>query len=344
MCYMKAKLDEILETKLKRGREILYLSRKDIEQLGVSIADVIEWIEELFRIKKECELPPKIGIHTRPNSFIHAMPAWVPPLKATGLKWIAGYLNNRERFGLPYLMGVLILNDPESGAPYAIMDCTWPTEMRTAAVSAISAKYLARKDSKVLGIIGLGVQARRHAEAISKVLKIEKIKGYDISKKAAEFFKSWVEKVTGIEVELVDSPEKAVVDCDIVVTAIPITDKPQHVVKPEWIKPGITLLPIDFDAAMGAEIAAKVDKFYTDDLEQYAYYWKHTPYFEGYPPPDKVVGEVAEVVRGEKPGRESDAEIIMANNLGLAIEDMAVGIRLFYVAIEKGIGKKLPLL
>jgi len=337
-------LNEILSNIILRGREFLYLSRSDLERLNVSFDDVINWVESVLKIKDECVLPSKVGVYTRPKSFLHAMPAWVPPMNAVGVKIISGYAWNKQKYGLPYIMGLMILNDEDSGAPYAVMDCSWPTEMRTAAVSAVSAKYLAREDSEVLGVIGLGTQAKRHVQALARVLPIKEVKGYDISENAAKAFKSWVEGNVGVKVEIVSHSKNAVIGCDVVVSAIPISDKPTHIVKPEWISKGMTLIPIDFDASMDGKVASKADKFYTDDLKQYAYYWSdETPFFKGYPSPNEVFGEVAEVVRGEKSGRETAEEIIMVNNLGIAIVDVAVAINLFYRAIERGIGEKISL-
>jgi ornithine cyclodeaminase/alanine dehydrogenase len=105
-------------------------------------------------------MPPKPGIHTQPDAFIHAMPAYIPALHSAGMKWVSGYPGNQQR-GLPYISGLLILNEVETGLPYAVMDCTWITAYRTGAASALSAKYLARSDSQVAGILACGVQAHQ---------------------------------------------------------------------------------------------------------------------------------------------------------------------------------------
>jgi ornithine cyclodeaminase/alanine dehydrogenase len=123
--------------------EILYLSRKHVEQVGVSMKEVIEAVDQGFRLKGlgKSEMPPKPGIHTMPNSFIHAMPAYVKEVEVAGLKWVSGYPSNMDR-RLPYITGLLILNNPETGVPIAVMDCSWITAMRTGASAGISAKYL----------------------------------------------------------------------------------------------------------------------------------------------------------------------------------------------------------
>ena len=118
--------------KPKRGQQILYLSRAQIEALEFSMDDVIAAVETAFREKAagRVEMPPKPGIHPRPDAFIHAMPACLPGLGAAGMKWVSGFPEN-HRLGLPYITGLLILNCPETGVPLAVMDCTWITEKRT---------------------------------------------------------------------------------------------------------------------------------------------------------------------------------------------------------------------
>src|SRR3972149_1097503 len=164
----------------------LYLSRSDVESLAVPMADIIAALEEMFREKGEgrVEMPPKPGIHTRPDAFIHAMPAYIPSLGASGVKWVAGYPDNQKK-GLPYITGLLILNDPETGVPMAVMDCTWITAMRTGAATAVAAKYLARKDSSTVGIVACGVQGRSNLEALACLFKIKQVKAYDLHPEVA---------------------------------------------------------------------------------------------------------------------------------------------------------------
>ena len=128
--------------------EVLYLSKSDVEVAGVSMSQIIATLEKMFFEKGhgKVEMPPKPGIHTQPDAFIHAMPAYIPSLGSAGMKWVSGYPQNQAK-GLPYIAGLLILNDPETGFPIAVMDCTWITAMRTGAASALAAKYLARPDS-----------------------------------------------------------------------------------------------------------------------------------------------------------------------------------------------------
>ena len=138
---------------------LLYLSRGDVEAVGLSMAEIIEALEAAFHEKGEgrVEMPPKPGIHPGGgDNFIHAMPAYIPALHSAGVKWVSGFPENTQR-GLPYVSGLLILNDIETGLPLAVMDCGWITAMRTGAATAVAAKYLARADSATAGILACGV-------------------------------------------------------------------------------------------------------------------------------------------------------------------------------------------
>jgi len=167
--------------------EIIYLSQKDVVAINVEMEKVIGLVEKglLEHGKSRVENPPKPGIHATHNSFIHAMPAYFKNLKIGGIKWVSGYPDNRK-IGLPQIIGIIILNDMRTGAPVCIMDGTWITAVRTAAVSAVTAKYCARKDAKVLGIIGAGVQGRQNLIALKIVLPgLSNARIYDINPEAA---------------------------------------------------------------------------------------------------------------------------------------------------------------
>src|SRR5512139_1925754 len=162
--------------------EILYLSRADVEAVNLEMSTIIKLLEQAFMDKGhgQVEMPPKPGIHTLPDAFIHAMPAYIPSLRSAGLKWVSGYPDNHKR-GLPYITGLLVLNDAETGLPYTVMDCTWITAYRTGAASALAAKYLARKQSEVVGILACGVQGRTNLIALATQFPIKRVYAYDIA-------------------------------------------------------------------------------------------------------------------------------------------------------------------
>jgi hypothetical protein len=142
------------------SNQLLYLSQADVNAVGLTMTEIIAALEKAFKEKGEgrVEMPPKPGIHPGGgDNFIHAMPAYIPAMKSAGLKWVSGFPQNFQR-GLPYINGLLILNNPDTGLPISVMDCVWITAMRTGAATAVAAKYLARTDSSILGILGGGGQ------------------------------------------------------------------------------------------------------------------------------------------------------------------------------------------
>jgi len=321
--------------------EILYLSRHDIEKLNLPITEVIRVVEEAFIEKAEgrTEVPPKPGIHPQKDTFIHAMPAYIPKMKSAGIKWVSGFPEN-PKHGLPYVSGLVILNDPETGFPTCVMDCTWITAKRTGAATAIAAKHLAKQDSKVLGILGCGVQGRSNLEALTVVFKsLEEVKAYDISERNLE---RYVEEMTakhGLKVVPVTSARKAVENCDIIVTAGPILKHPHPVIEASWFKDGGFACALDFDSYWKPEAMHSMNKFCTDDHNQLDYY-KKVGYFSNIP---QAYADLGEIVNGKKPGRENPEERIMSMHLGLSIEDMATAILIYGKANKTGEGTRLPL-
>jgi ornithine cyclodeaminase/alanine dehydrogenase len=284
-------------------------------------------------------MPPKPGIHPVKDSFIHAMPAYVAAMKAAGVKWVSGFPDNYKK-GLPYISGLLILNDPETGIPIAVMDCSWITAMRTGAATAVAAKYLARKDSSVMAILGCGVQGRTNLEAVKVAFpKLSTVSAYDIDPKVLARYAKDMETKHRVKVVPVDSPRRAVEGSDIVVTAGPILKHPHPVIEPSWFKEGGFACPLDFDSYWKDDAMQSVDKFCTDDKYQLEYY-KTVGYFGGVP---KVHADLGEIVAGKKSSREQDDERIMSMNLGVAIEDMATAIRIYKRAKTRGIGTWVPL-
>ncbi len=318
--------------------EILYLSREDIENLDISMKEVIDAVETSFREHglKQVEMPPKPGVHSRPNAFIHAMPAYVPRLEALGMKWVSGYPQARER-GLPYIMGLLILNDPETGAPYCVMECGLETAMRTGAASAVAAKYLAREGAESLAIVGLGEQGRWQLIALDKVLEIKQVKVYDIVKKAQDRYVKEMSEKVDVPIIPVESARDAMVDADVVVTACSEDVKP--FVEADWLKEGVLCLPLELNMAYKDEAIFSMDKIVVDDWDQTKEHVRLT----GRKIPEPYA-ELGEIVAGKKHGRSHEKEKIWDSNYGLAIHDAIVGKLIYEKAVEKNLGTKLTLL
>jgi len=320
--------------------KILYLSRADVEAAGPSMEEIIASLAMMFREKAagRTEMPPKPGIHTRPDAFIHAMPAYIPALNAAGMKWVSSYPGNRLR-GLPNINGLIVLNDPETGLPLAVMDATWITAKRTGAATAIAAKSLARAGSRTAGVLGCGVQGKSNIEALRTVLSLERIIAYDKDPVAAQRFLEETRKDGRTEVITARTPFEAVKGCDVVVTAGPITKVPHATIQPGWLGPGAFASLVDYDSYWDPRALAEADKFCTDDIRQLEYA-KSMGYFKTIPP---VYAELGDLVSGRKAGRESDLERTIACNLGLALDDMATAPLVYRKSLDLGIGTWLPL-
>lgn len=305
------------------------------------MGDIVRVVEGAFGDKARgyTEMPPKPGIHPGGDAFIHAMPAYLPNMSAAGIKWVSGYPENFKR-NLPYISGLIILNDPSTGVPISVMDATWITAMRTGAATAVAAKYLARSDSKIVGIIGCGVQGRSNLEALRTVMRdLEEVRAYDISSFNLQRYIEEMSEKFGVTVKAASGPRDAVDGSDVVVTAGPILRHPSPVIEKSWIKNGVFVCPIDFDSYWKTEAVHLMDKFCVDDVNQLEYY-RSVGYFRDVP---KVYAELGELVVGKKAGRENDEERIMSMNLGVAIEDIAVAARVYDAATRKGSGQTLPL-
>jgi ornithine cyclodeaminase/alanine dehydrogenase-like protein (mu-crystallin family) len=321
-------------------QQVLYLSRADVERVNLPMQEIIDLLEKAFLDKGngKVEMPPKPGVHTMPDAFIHAMPAYIPSMKSAGIKWVSGYPDNYKR-GLPYITGLLILNDVETGIPYAVMDCIWITAMRTGAASALSAKYLARPESATVGILACGVQGRTNLEALSCLFPVKQVFAYDVLPEVQEKFVAEMGEKFDFEVLGVKEPKQAVVESDLVVTSGPILKHPTPTIEKDWLRLGAYGSAVDFDSYWSGPAMAQMDRISTDDHAQFQYY-KSVGYFGQTPDPYADLGEL---VAGLKPGRQDEEERTLAINLGLAMDDMAVAPEIYRRAQEMGLGVSLPL-
>jgi ornithine cyclodeaminase/alanine dehydrogenase len=319
---------------------LLYLSRADVERVGLDLSTIIGLLETAFREKGEgrVEVPPKPGIHTRPDAFLHAMAASIPASNAAGLKWVGGYPQNPAR-GLPYVSGLLILNDVDTGFPIAVMDCTWITGYRTGAATALQARYLARPDSSTVGVLACGLQGRTNLEALATEFPLRRVYAYDTRREVQDRYVREMAARLGLDVVGVDEPKQAVTPADLVVTSGPILKHPTPTIPKDWLREGAFASAVDFDSYWTGEALSQMDRIATDDHAQLHAY-RELGYFRETPEPYADLGEL---VTGRRPGRQSPTERTMAMNLGLALEDIAVAPEVLRRATAAGLGTWLPL-
>jgi ornithine cyclodeaminase/alanine dehydrogenase-like protein (mu-crystallin family) len=227
--------------------ELLILNRRDLEGLALTWPEIVDVIEDAFRQKAQGLVtnPPKPKVTSRDDAFIHAMPAYLGGSDRIGLKWVSGYEQNHAK-GLPYIYGSVILNDPETGRPLALLDGGWITEMRTPAVSGVTMRHVPLSPKR-LAIVGCGVQGRRHLEvALSRAPRHRGGRRLRLrSQDAADVVTSMAgDRATRIA----SSPTDAVDGATIAITTITVPLDPK--LDCRNTDEDALLLPVDYDDAM----------------------------------------------------------------------------------------------
>lgn len=337
------KYREWVNSKIKINQEILYLTQQQCRNIGMTNDEIIELTEEsmIAYSKKTTEMPAKIGLHPLKDTLMHAMPAYLPEKFACGIKWASCFPANRQRFGYSQTTGVLILNDHESGSPLCLMDAVYITEIRTAAVAISAAKKLANTNAKTFGMVGCGVQGNAQVMLIEHALpNLEEIYVIDTYEPSIDELIKRQQPNVKAKIIKAKSYEEIAQKCEVIFSAAIITQKPDPVFKDEWFRKGQTIIMSDCHTHYEDKTMKRADKYLLDSIEQHELLVDYGYYPWGLP---KIYGETGEVLGGLKPGRESDDEFIVCNNVGMAVEDMIVAKRLFDLALENEIGTILPL-
>lgn len=329
---------------LDLGKEVIYLTKDECENIGLSRDQILDIIEDTLieHGKQNYEMPAKVGVHPWPEVFFHAMPAYVPKMKACGCKWIECYPNNPKKFNLPQTTGLFVLNDVLSGVPIAIMDCTWITAMRTPAVTVIAAAAL-HPDAKTFGMYGCGVQGIEHVRYVVKTLKqLEKIYIYDIVESRMDDLIKLVQPEIDVEIIKANNAQEVAENCEVLSSATIILKEPLTAVKDEWISKGQTIVPCDMNTYFDLKTQYRADKYIVDSYDEHEYFAQN-----GYFPKDKglpkVYAQTGEIVGGLKKGRENADELIVCSNIGMSVCDVTVARAIFDIAMNNKIGIKLPL-
>lgn len=307
----------------------LLLDRDAVNML-MKMSDVISVVEEALRIWGEGKgsMPAKVYLPVECGDF-RAMPAALPG--CAGMKWVNAHPRNPSR-NLPSVMAIMIYNDPETGYPLAIMDATEITAYRTGAAAAIASKYLARQDSRTIGIIGAGRQAYTqilaHAELFSPIL----VNAFDISTAAVDRLINCFPEFTIRNCSMQEAAAS-----DIVCT---LTPSRNAIVKKDWIIGGTHINAVGADAAGKQELDPSILMeaiVIVDDLEQASASGEiNVPIRRGIYTVQEVRGTLAELVMGKKTGRTDDKVITVFDSTGIAIEDIAVAKLLFEKAQKTG--------
>ena len=322
------------------AEETLLLQRSDVAEL-LSLEDCIDAVEKIFRLQGEGKVPVPgiLGVRAK-NGGLHVKAGLLPGEKGYVVaKLNTNFPDNGARFGLPTIQGVVVLYDAENGCPLAVLDSIDITIKRTAAASAVAAKYLARKNSSVGIVCGCGQQGRAQLRAIHSVLPLEKVYAFDLNERAAQDLARELASELRLEIEPVCDPWRAIKKSDICVTC---TTACEFFVRKEDVSPGT------FIAAVGADDEHKQEidpvlmasaKVVADSLEQCcAIGDTHHAIARRLMRKEDIYAELGEIVAEKKPGRTTDDEIIIFDSTGVAIEDAVTAAAVYEKARAAGIG------
>ncbi len=334
-----------------------YLTAADVTASMPPLPDRLALAEQALRgLTGAAELPPKIGVHPRAGmSFAHAMPAFMPGDAADGsadwlgMKWISGNPANNAA-GLLGIYGLLVLNDPVTTAPIAILDAGPITAARTAAVSGVAIRAFApgvagdrgsgggargARGGPRAALIGAGVQGRSHVPVLGYVLPGVTLTVFDRDRARAEALAAVARETAGIgEVTVAASAREAVHDAAIVVTAASFVAPPERqVMTNDWLTPSALVVPVDYATYCAAEVAREASLFVVDHTPQFLAN-REAGNFDGYPDPAAMIGEVL--------GRIRPAGRVVATHLGTGLADVVFGRAILAEAVSRGLGMMLP--
>lgn len=290
------------------------------------------------------QMPAKIYIKLHQyHGDLRAMPAFIETTNACGIKWVSVYPENRKN-GLPAVIATIILNDAKTGFPFAIMDGTQITRLRTGAAGGIAAKYLARRDSKIAAMVGCGSQAESQLAALNEYFGLDLVKVWGYGEKDAENF---IIRMNALKVKMTAC--KTVRDCvrgaDIVVTTTP-SQKP--LVRLNWLKKGAHINAIGADSKGKEELEPailKQAKVVIDDWAQGTSSGEiNVPWSKGILTKRDICATLGEVIHHKLKIRSKADEITVFDSTGLAIQDVSVAQYAYQKALKRGLGKKIGLI
>jgi len=323
-----------------------YLNGPDVERLGITDDEILAAVEAGLHAQgmKQAVIEPRMHLTPDPafRGHFNVLRGYIAPMNLAGVKIVGDYVDNYQR-GLPSEMALLNLFDPRTGMPVAIVDATAITEMRTGALTAIGAKYLARKDSKVLGHVGARGTAYWNVRLLDRLFDFDEIRVHSRRKESRDAFAARLSRDLGKEVKAVDSWEACLKGADIQIEASRL-EQPTPLFKTEWVRKGNFVVPYGTMSAVELSLTDVMDKMLMDDWGQaragkLGALRAHVD--SGRLSEQTLHAELCEVVTGQKPGRERDDETILFWHRGLSLSDIALGHAFLEKAKKLGIGQRL---
>ena len=305
---------------------LLLLTQREIARL-VDMRMAIRSAREAFiaMARGQTVMPPKLYLPLPGGDDFRAMPAFLRRPAACGVKWVNVHLNN-HRLGLPTVMAVIVLNDPATGVPLAVMDGLLITKLRTAAASAVAAKALARPESRVVGLIGCGAQADAQVEALAELFRLSRVKVWGhLPSEASRFCRRMRRALPRMIFEPCAEIERCVRGSDLIVT---LTPSRRPLVKRAWVAPGTHVNAIGADAPGKQELDPRIlhdALVVVDDRAQAIHGGElNVPVRCGQYRARQIHATLGEILLGRRRGRRSSQEITVFDSTGLATHDVAL--------------------
>jgi ornithine cyclodeaminase/alanine dehydrogenase-like protein (mu-crystallin family) len=317
-----------------------YLSAADVDACLPSVGERIDLAASaLVALSRgSAEMPPKIGVHPRPGTLVHAMPAWLREGDLVGLKWVAAFPQNKER-GLAAINGLVVLNDPDTGLPTWIMDAARITAVRTAAVSGVAIRLFAAQATQV-AIIGAGVQARSHLEVLAVELPEATATVYDRHADRAQAVAREANSSAGRAwVAVAGDAREAIGPAELIITVATLGSS-QQVLTPDWLGEGAVVVAVDFATYASAQLATRARVFAVDDREQFLAY-RANGYFEGFPEPSTTLGQLLDETPARDEGQADGGRQVLVAHLGVGLADVVLADAIQGKATARGVGLAL---
>ena len=325
---------------------ISYLNRLDVEELTLSNDEILTAIESSLETQGRGEAVIEPRVHLEPgvaNGHFNVLRgALRAPIDAAGVKVVGDFVDN-YKLGLPSELAILLLFDPRTGIPNAILDASGITDMRTGAVTAIGAKYLARKESKVLGHIGARGTAYWNVRLLDHLFDFDEIRVHSRRPESRSAFADQLTQDLGKPVTVTHDWQSCVEGADIVVEASRLSE-PEPLLKTAWIKPGALVIPYGTMSAVELSLTDVMSKIIVDDWGQckggkFGSLRAHVE--TGRLSEATLHAELGQIVARQKAGREDDNETILFWHRGLSLSDIALGHAMLEKADRLGIGQRL---
>ena len=338
-------------SRARASLSLVYLNAPDVAALALRDDEILAAVEGGLRAQGEGRTVIEPRVHLIPartsggaaiRGHFNVLRGHVEPLDLAGVKIVGDYVDNYT-LGLPSEMGLLTLFDPKTGRPLAVIDAAGLTDMRTGAVTAIGAKHLARRDSRVLGHIGARGTAYWNVRLLDRLFGFDEIRVHSRRRESRDAFAAKLTRDLGKPVVATGDWESCVSGADIVVEASRLTE-PAPMLATKWIKPSAFVVPYGTMSAVELSLTDVMSKVVVDDWGQcksgrFGALRAHVD--AGKLSEATLHAELGEIVAGRKPGRERDDETILLWHRGLSLSDIALGAAMLDKAARLGIGQTL---